>query len=292
MPHSPDDDLATFEALRPELTALGYRMLADLGRAQELVQEAWLRWHQRDVEVHSPRAFLLTTVSRLCLNELGSARARREESRSDRLPEPVDLASYGLERVVALEQVSIAFMRVLERLTPSERAVLLLHDVFDFAHEEIGSLLERSPSSSRKLLERAKSKVGTGRRTISASREEHRRLLDAFLHAVSAGDLEQLVALLAEDATIITDGGATGRRVGRTRNLPRPLRGARRVATFLLQSARSTELVVEHRELNGHPGVVFRRHGAPFAALQLEIADSKIAQIFFHADLTRLGHVD
>jgi RNA polymerase sigma-70 factor (ECF subfamily) len=148
-------DVAAFEPLRGELTALAYRMLGDLGRAEDMVQEAWLRWQQRDAQVQSPKAFLVTIVSRLCLNELDSARARREESRADRLPEPVDLDESGLQ-LEALEQVSMAFLVVLERLSPAERAVLLLHEVFDFPHEEIAPIVQRSPAASRKLLERAR----------------------------------------------------------------------------------------------------------------------------------------
>src|SRR5262245_27356063 len=117
-------DVAVFESHRPALLALAYRMLGDVGRAQDSVQEAWLRWHHRDVEVESPKAFLVTVVTRLCLNELGSARARREESRSDRLPEPVDLDEAGLGRLEELEQLSMAILVVLERLTPAERATL------------------------------------------------------------------------------------------------------------------------------------------------------------------------
>src|SRR5262249_41383494 len=137
-------DLEVFESHRPALLGLAYRMLGDVGRAQDIVQDAWLRWHKRDVAVDSPKAFLVTVVTRLCLSELGSARARREESRSDRLPEPVDLVEGGIARLEELEHLSMAIMVVLERLTPAERAVLLLHEVFDFPHEEIAKLVSRS----------------------------------------------------------------------------------------------------------------------------------------------------
>src|SRR5262245_33816670 len=126
--------LAAFDTHRQDLVALAYRMLGDMGRAEDMVQEAWLRWQDSEVEPDSPKAYLVTIVTRLCLNELGSARARREESRSDRLPEPVDLEG-GPLHVERLEQISMAFLVVLQRLTPAERAVLLLHDVFDFDHQ-------------------------------------------------------------------------------------------------------------------------------------------------------------
>src|SRR4051812_5243697 len=131
-------------------------MLGDLARAEDMVQEAWLRWRQHRDEAASPKAYLITVVTRLCLNELGSARARREEARSDRLPEPIDLDEGGLGQVQKLEQLSMAFLVLLQRLTPAERAVLLLHEVFDFDHAEIAELVGNSAAACRKLLERAR----------------------------------------------------------------------------------------------------------------------------------------
>src|SRR6266545_530480 len=286
------NDLVTFESLRPHRVALAYRMLGDVGRAQDMVQEAWLRWHRRDVDVDAPKPFLVTIVTRLCLNELGSARARREESRGDRLPEPVDLHEGGMGRLEELDQVSMAFLVVLERLTPAERAVLLLHEVFDFAHEDIAPLVERSPPACRKLLERARRKVSSGRRLIAAPREKHEQLLSAFLRAVTVGDVAAVVDLLAADAVLVTDGGPDGVSVGRLRNLRKPLEGAARVAAFLVAAARHRpDVAVEQRELNGQPALVFLRDDRPFAALLLAVADDKIQRVFFHADLGRLRYL-
>src|SRR6266511_3971634 len=191
-------DLAPFEAHRALLVAHAYRMLGDLGRAEDLVQEAWLRWSGRreDTEVASPRGYLVTLVTRLCFNELDSARVRREESRGDRLPEPVDLDEGGLGRVEMLDQVSMAFLVVLQRLTPAERAVLLLRDVFDFEYAEIAALVGKSEPACRKLLERARQNVATEKRLFSTSPEVHRRLLSAFTRAAYEGDLDALVAML------------------------------------------------------------------------------------------------
>jgi RNA polymerase sigma-70 factor, ECF subfamily len=295
MSHAPGgratEDLAVFESHRPAMLALAYRMLGDVGRAQDMVQEAWLRWHRREAAVGSPKAFLVTVVTRLCLNELSSARARREQSRSDRLPEPVDLGEGGLHRVEELEQLSMAMLVVLERLTPVERATLLLHDVFDFTHEEIAALVSRSAAACRKLLERARQKVAAGRRLIGASREEHQRLLDAFLRAASAGDVAGLVNLLAPDAVLITDGGPEGRTFKGVRNLRRPLEGAERIAAFVVATSRRAALDVEPRELNGQPALVFHREGRPFAAVLLAVADGRIQRVFFHADLGRLRYL-
>lgn len=285
------EDLSVFEAHRPAMLALAYRMLGDVGRAQDMVQEAWLRWHQREAKVDSPRAYLVTVVTRLCLNELTSARARREESRSDRLPEPVDLEEGGMARLEQLEQLSMAVLVALERLTPAERAALLLHDVFDFSHEQIAALVSRSPAACRKLLERARQRVAASRRLITASRQEHQRLLDAFLHAASAGDAAALTEVLAADAVLITDGGPEGRVSRGIRNLRRPLEGAVNVAAFIAATSRRAQLQVEQRELNGQPALLFYQEDRPFAAVLLAVAEGKIQRVFFHADSTRLRHL-
>ncbi len=285
------ESLQVFESLRHELIALAYRMLGDAARAQDTVQEAWLRWDCHDGIADSPRAFLVTVVTRLCLNELSSARARREESRSNRLPEPVDLGEAGMARLEAVEQVSMAFLVALERLTPAERAVLLLHEVFDFSHDEIASLIVRTPATCRKLLERARSGVVEGRKLVTASREEHARLLAAFVRAATAGDFGTLVDLLAQDAVLVTDGGETGAKYGRFRNLPEPLTGATKIAHFVAAVSEQGGLDVELRELNGRAAAVLRREGRPFAALLLAVKGDKIHQLYFQADLRRLRFV-
>jgi RNA polymerase sigma-70 factor (ECF subfamily) len=286
-------DLAIFEPLRPELTGLAYRMLGDVARAQDMVQDTWLRWHARETAVASPKAFLVTILTRLCLNELDAARTRHEESRGNRLPEPVALAAGGMDRLESLEQVSMAFMVVLERLTPAERAVLLLHDMFDFAHDEIAPLVARTPAACRKLLERARQHVAAGRRMITATREEHARLLGAFVRAASDGDVAALVELLAADAVLVTDGGANERTVAGQRNLRAPLVGAERIANFLATVSKGGARVFsrEERELNGQPALVLSLEGQPVAALLLGVADGKVQRIFFHADPERLRYL-
>jgi RNA polymerase sigma-70 factor (ECF subfamily) len=284
-------DLGTFESHRALLVAHAYRMLGDLGRAEDMVQEAWLRWSGRHVEVASPRAYLVTLVTRLCFNELDSATTRREESRGDRLPEPVDLDEGGIGRVELLEQVSMAFLVVLQRLTPAERAVLLLREVFDFDYKEIAALVGKTEPACRKLLERARQNVATEKRLFSASPEAHQRLLAAFTQAASAGDLDALVSMLAEDAVMITDGGPEGRRAGGIRNLRAPLKGAARIAAFVAATARSADLETEVHELNGQPALVFYDGDAPFAALLLAVADGRIHRVFFHADVRRLRYL-
>jgi RNA polymerase sigma-70 factor (ECF subfamily) len=290
MPRSAAANLEVFESHRALLVAHAYRLLGDLGRTEDMVQEAWLRWDGRrdDVEVDSPRAYLVTLVTRLCLNELDSARSRREESRSDRLPEPVDLDQGGLSRMEMLDQISMAFLVVLQRLTPAERAVLLLRDVFDFEYREIAELVGKNEPACRKLLERAREYVATERRLFSAPPETHRRLLTAFTQAASAGDVDSLAAMLAEDAVLVTDGGAEGRRAAGIRNLQAPLYGPRKIASFISATARSIDLVAEMHELNGQPALVFYHEDAPFAALLLAVTEDRIHRVFFHADVQRL----
>jgi RNA polymerase sigma-70 factor (ECF subfamily) len=281
---------ASFEACRRDLVSLAYRMLGDVGRAEDMVQEAWLRWSRHDEAVESPRAYLVTVVTRLCLNDLDSARARREEMRPDRLPEPVVLDDVGIDSVEAVDHVSMALLVVLQRLKPAERAVLLLHDVFDFGHEEIATLIGKSQAACRKLLERARQSVAAERRVITASRDEHARLLHAFVAAAGAGDIDGLVRLLADDAVMTSDGGAHGATIAGLRNLAHPIHGADRIGAFVAKVSErgGRELRVEERELNGRAAVVFWRGDAPFAALLLAVADGKIHRVFFHADTDRL----
>src|SRR5262249_49882665 len=232
------DDAGTFEAHRSTLLALAYRMLGDMARAEDVVQEAWVRWQKHQAEVEAPRAFLVTIVTRLCLDELGSARARREESRSDRLPEPIDLDDAGLGRIEMLDQVSMAFLVVLQRLTPAERAVFLLHDVFDLSHAEIGALLAKSDAACRQLLKRAREHVAVERRVFETPREEQRRLLMAFVSAITGGDQKPLLDALAEDAVLIPDAGPQGGGYGKIRRVGRPVLGRTKIAALVKAIAR------------------------------------------------------
>jgi len=287
------DDLTLFETHRPLLRSLAYRMLGDLAQAEDIVQEAWLRWQGRTVAVDAPKGFLVQTVTRLCLNELDSARARREESRGDRLPEPVDLDLVGGDAVEALDQISMAFLVLLQRLTPAERAVLLLHEVFEMSHSEIGALLEKSEAACRQLLGRARAHLSSERRGLRTSREEHRRLLLAFVEASRSGEMDGMLSLLAEDATLVIDTGPEGKRVGPIRNVGRPVQGATRIAAFLAAVARQAPVfgVPQECVLNGEPAVVYVREGRPAAAILISAADGEIRRVFVQVDPRRLQHL-
>jgi RNA polymerase sigma-70 factor (ECF subfamily) len=282
-----------FEAERPTLLALAYRMLGDVARAEDMVQEAWLRWQRHRADVETPRAWLVTTVTRLCLSDLASPRARREESRGDRLPEPVDLVESGLDRVELLEQISMAFLVLLQRLTPAERAVLLLHDVFDMSHDEIAALLGKTAAASRQLLARARDHVAAERRTLRTSADEHRRLLMAFVGAIR-GEEQPLMELLAEDVVLIGDAGPEGGRYGKLRNVGRPVVGRTRVAAFIGAIARQQvypAIELRERTLNGEPAIVALQDGQPVLAILVSVGDGKIRRVFLQADRERLGHL-
>src|SRR2546421_7357014 len=287
------DSSATFEEHRPALLALAYRMLGEMARAEDVVQEAWVRW-QRQGKVDSSKGFLLTTVTRLCLDELGSARARHEESRGDRLPEPVDLDQAGIGRVEMLDQISMAFLVILQRLTPAERAVLLLHDVFDMTHADIAALLGKSDAACRQLLKRAREDVATERRVFQTSRDEHRRLLTAFVQATTSGDQDALLDMLAEDAVLIADAGPGVVRYGRIRNIGRPVVGRRKIAALLkvIGSQRvGPPVELQERTLNGGPAVVLFQGGRAVSAILVSVADGKVRHVFLHVDAERLSHV-
>jgi RNA polymerase sigma-70 factor (ECF subfamily) len=288
-----EEDARAFEAHRPALLALAYRMLGDMGRAEDMVQDAWMRWQNRRVEVLAPKGFLVTTVTRLCLDELESARARRERSRGDRLPEPVDLDETGLGRVETIDRISMAFLVVLERLTPAERAVLLLHDVVDMSHEEVAALLGKTEPACRQLLARARKNVAAEKRVLETSPEEHRRLLLAFVQAVTGGDQEPLFDLLAEDAVLIGDAGAKGGRYGRIRNVGRPVVGRTKIVALVGALARqgTAGATAHERLLNGQPAVVFFRDGRASGAILVSVADGRIRHVFLHFDHERLQHV-
>lgn len=288
---SSDTDL--FQDHRPAMLALAYRMLGEVARAEDIVQDAWLRWQRRDAEVDSPKAYLIKTVARLCLNELDSARARKEEARSDRLPEPVSLEDAGITKLETLDRISMAFIVLLQRLTPAERVVLLLHEVFDFEHDEIATLVRRSESACRQLLKRAREHVADERRTLTVAPETHRRLLRSFLQAASSGDVAGVSRLLAEDVVLIADAGPTGGAYGRVRNLPGPIVGTTKVAAFVaaVTSQGAAGLATQECELNGQPAILVLRSGRPYTAILLSVADDRIRAVFIHADPARLRHV-
>jgi RNA polymerase sigma-70 factor (ECF subfamily) len=260
-----------FEAHRPLLTAIAYRMLGSQAEAEDVVQEAFLRF--RDAEpaaIESPRAWLSTVVTRLCLDHLKSARTRRETYVGPWLPEPVRTDEHVAGRDA--ESISLAFLVLLESLSPVERAVFLLHEVFDYGHGEIAEILEREEAAVRQIFHRARTHVVARRPRFAPSREDHLRLLGGFMGALTSGDLAGLKSLLAADAVTRTDGG------GRVRAARNVVRGADSVARFYLGLLKKGGTHVgippgstfEIADLNGWPSLLVRHDGQVIQALGIE----------------------
>lgn len=227
--------LRVFEAHRAQLTGLAYRMSGSLVDAEDVVQDAWLRWQAVDhAEVVSPKAYLLRTTMRLCLDRAKSARAQRELYVGPWLPEPIaDLSQVAADAspqsmTERADELSVALLLVLERLSPLERAVFLLHDVFDFSFEEIAKTIHRTPAACRKLGSRARQAIKEGRPAKPVPPEFAGQFTARFHQAVQSGDLAAFTEMLAEDAVLIADGG------GKTYAALNPIRGRDRIVRFLV----------------------------------------------------------
>jgi RNA polymerase sigma-70 factor, ECF subfamily len=265
----------TPDELRPLLFSLAYRMVGSVGEAEDLVQEAFLRFH-RETSVDAPKAFLTTVVTRLAIDHLRSARVRRESYVGTWVPEPLVSAPDAGERVERDETLSLAFLALLERLTPVERAVYVLHELFDYSHDEIAPIVEKSSANCRQILARARRHVDDERPRFEPSRERREALLARFLAAIRVGDVDGLVGLLAADAVHYADGG------GKARATPLPIYGAEKIAR-LWASLGTTQGPFEVRaaDVNGQPGVVaFDPDGQVLTVLTLDVADDRIQHVW------------
>lgn len=283
--------LTTFNEHRSLLFSIAYRMVGTVADAEDVLQDAFIRWQQaRRDDIRSPKAFLVTIVSRLCINHLHAARAQREEYVGQWLPEPVvtDAASDPTSAVGADESISMAFLVLLERLNPIERAVFLLREVFDYDYAEISTALGRSEANSRQILRRAKEHVHAARPRFAPSARQQSDLLARFVQASTRGDLDGLVALLASDAVLHTDGG------GKAPALPNLVRGATNIARAILGGIAKFApegFVTRLVEINGEPGFVSYFSGKPAIALVLHVGDGDIQAIFAISNPAKLAHL-
>jgi RNA polymerase sigma-70 factor (ECF subfamily) len=283
--------LATFDQYRSLLFSIAYRMLGSVADAEDMLQETFIRFQQsQESDIRSPRAFLVTIVSRLCLNHLQSARVQREEYVGQWLPEPVvtDPGSdpFGLIRVD--ESLSMAFLVLLERLTPIERAVFLLREVFEYEYFEIAAVVGQSEVNCRQILSRARQHVGTMRQRFEVSEQKQDELLERFLEAVSSGRLEGVVALLSEDVVLHSDGG------GKAIAVPNPIRGADKVARGILGSMDRLlpkTLVRRLTKINGESGLVNYLAGKPHSVLTLHTVGGRIRTIYIVTNPEKLRHL-
>jgi RNA polymerase sigma-70 factor (ECF subfamily) len=280
-----------FEQHRRYLGAVAYRMLGSVYDAQDAVQEAWLRWSEVDAAaVHDPRAYLTTVVTRLCYDQLGSARARREAYYGEWLPEPlVDEEPSPQDRAERGEEISLALMALLERLSPAERAAFVLHDVFGVEFPQIAVTLERTEAAVRQLASRARKQVKEQTPRRSVDRAAHRQAVEAFAAAVGKGDIIGLMKVLDPEVVWHSDGG------GIVTAGVRPIEGADRVSRLvvgLVQKYWEPGMYLEQIEVNGELGVgFFRLDGSCVGVLAFCVADGLITESHIQVNPEKLARV-
>lgn len=275
-------------AERGAVLGLCYRLLGSLADAEDAVQEAYVRWYRLSAsdraEIRVPRAWLMTTASRIALDMLGSARARRERYVGEWLPEPVPEAGLwdsqgdrGLDpsdRVSLDESVSMAVLVVLESMTPAERVAFVLHDVFKYSFAEVGEIVGRSEEASRQLASTARRRVRESRRTPVGS-AEHAAVVRSFKAAWETGDLEGLILLLDPSATVVADGG------GVVQALPKPISGAERIAwTMARLIQRQPGIAIEETVVNGETGLVLKLGDELLAVASFSVTDGRVDRIW------------
>ena len=281
--------------LRGTSFAIAYRMLGSVSEAEDVVQEALLRVHQAldaGEEIASPRAFVATVTTRLSINELRSARARREHYVGEWLPEPIvtDRRSDPAQHAERADSLSLAMLVLLESLSPEQRAVLLLHDVFGYGYAEITEIVGKSEDNVRQLATRARRHVKERRPRFETSREQHDALARRFFAAAEQGDLAGLEALLAHDVELTGDGG------GKAPAIARALRGRSRVAhtlvSWLRLRERAPEVTMRRVEVNGGPGALFvDGQGRVLAVWSIEIAAGQVTQVRSIVNPDKLAHL-
>ena len=295
MVNEPSNDAiaSEFNELRPLLFSIAYRMLSSVADAEDVVQDAFLRFQRARsdrTKIASTKAYLSAVVTRLAIDQLRSARQRRETYSGQWLPEPILTDDEEPDRVVErADSLSMAFLLVLERLSPVERAVFLLHDVFAFDYEEIAEIVERSPTNCRQLASRARRHVEEEKPRFEPSRKARDELASRFFAAVTKGELDGLVSMLASDVVVYGDGG------GKAPQWSRPIVGRDRVARLFVgmsgQMARAG-VALELRQFNGQPGALTRdRDGHVASVFVLEIEGGVIHSIRSIINPDKLGHL-
>jgi len=288
----------TFLRHRGRLTAVAYRILGSVADAEDVVQEAWLRWSRSDAEaVHDPGAFLVRVTTRLAIDRLRRVKARRESYVGPWLPEPLLTGQDPVDDVVMADSISMAVLVVLETLSPLERAVFVLREAFGMPHAEVAEILDRTEDAVRQLARRAREHVGQGAIRYSADRPTREAVTARFLAATTNGDLHALMGVLAPEVVLVADGG------GRTLAPRRPLHGAEKVARFLLAvatprgTARFLESVIGGPvpdmalrlvDVNGAPGVVVTADGRAVAALAVDVQRDTVVGLYLIANPGKL----
>jgi RNA polymerase sigma-70 factor (ECF subfamily) len=292
-----DDRLHAFEARRRHLLGIAYRMLGEMSAAEDVVQEAWLRWQRVDAcNVRDTQAWLSAVTVRLSLDALRKARARRETYVGPWLPEPLlpdDMRALAADapaaRAELASDLSLALLHALERLSPEERAALILHDAFDCGYATIAQTLEKTEPACRKLVSRARERVKSGRPRHTVTKEEHRVLIERFVLAAASNDMKQVSSLLAADVILYSDGG------GRAAAALNPIYGADKVMRFASGVMRkfgpAGGFTLEATELNGAPGFLLRTSDGVHSALTMDFDGDLISAIYLVRNPEKLTRV-
>lgn len=289
----------TFEAHRPLLTGVAYRVLGDRSEAEDVVQETWMRWDTVDhASVDDPRAYLVTTASRLALDRARSARARRESYVGMWLPEPAAPEESAEHRAETAESVGFALLVVLQTLSPLERAVFVLREAFEFPYAQVAEVVGRSESTTRQLARRARDHVREQSPRFAPDRAEHRRITERFLTASLEGDLDGLTQLLTEDTVFVADSG------GRTKAPLHALHGQDKVARFLIGIAARADRFLESAGLpadtpfglsptdtGGTPAVLMHAGGRALMLVTVEVEDGRVRQVLMVSNPDKLTRV-
>jgi RNA polymerase sigma-70 factor, ECF subfamily len=287
-----DDPVAE---LRPLLFSIAYRMLGSASDAEDIVQEAFLRFHRETgagTQVESPKSYLSAVTTRLCIDHLRSARVRRESYVGTWLPEPLltEETSDAERHAETADSLSMGFLVLLESLTPVERAVFLLREVFEYDYDEIASVVGKSEENCRQIAVRARRQVQAGKPRFEASKAEREELARRFFEAAGEGDVESLVGMLAADVVAYADGG------GKATAFPRPVHGRDKVVRLLqagaTRGARLSVSDIRLAEINGQPGAIFLDpDGVPVGAVSLDIADGQVQKLHAVSNPEKLEHL-
>ena len=281
-----------FEDLRPLLFSIAYRMLGRVAEAEDIVQEAFLRYHhavvEESTEIESPKAYLSAVTTRLAIDHLRSARVRKETYVGEWLPEPL-LTDDATMRTEDADSLSMAFLLLLERLSPVERAVFLLHDVFDYGFDEVADVVGKSVDNTRQLAVRARRHVDEARPRFDASHEGRESLADRFFAAVGGGRMEDLLHALADDVVVYGDGGGT------SPSWRRPIVGRDRVLRLLLgmgKHAAELGVTIRRVEVNGQPGATFvAPDGRLMWVMTVDVADGVVQTVRSVINPDKLRHL-
>src|SRR5215469_7266614 len=284
------DGLEIFSELRPLLFSIAYRMLGVVMDAEDMVQETFLRWQRSDQKnVQSPKTWLSTVITRLCINHLKSARVQREQYVGPWLPEPlVSHAGPAAENPLLGESLSLAFLVLLETLSPTERAVFLLREVFDYEFGEVARMVQKSEANCRQLLTRARKHIAARRPRFETAPEQTQKVVEEFEHTVLSGDVQSLMQILAKDAVLISDGG------GKARAVLRPIVGAEPISRLIIGAAAkfgSPTQVLRHLPVNGLPGTIAWENDRVIRVIVFGIQEGKIQSVFIITNPDKLRHL-